>query len=109
MTPSSTDQYFLCPSQPVRSLPLKSRTSSRLPVLGGTRGASGFFAWAKAARASSRGRVATNLRMAYLQATGERAGVVYAPPLGVPARHAGADVAEGYHAKASSESLGKPR
>src|SRR3989442_1735148 len=52
MTPSFTDHNSLCPSQPSRSLPLKSLIVSDLPVLGGISGAlvSAFFSWAVSTR-----------------------------------------------------------
>src|SRR5436309_1168343 len=40
ITPSSTDQYFSCPCQPSRSLPLNTLTTSRSPLRGGTIGGS---------------------------------------------------------------------
>src|SRR5437867_9054636 len=40
MTPSSTDQYLSCPSQPSRSLPLNTLMTSRSPLRGGTIGGS---------------------------------------------------------------------
>src|SRR6516165_2575853 len=51
MTPSWTDQYLSWPSQPDRSLPLKSWIVSRLPFRGGTTAGSSFSpAWTAAAR-----------------------------------------------------------
>src|SRR3954447_1061441 len=72
ITPSLTDQYFLWPSQPVRSLPLNISTTSRLPSRGPTTGAPSFLSSANATDRTSSAATA-NLSMTHLQARGETA------------------------------------